>query len=74
MVQSSSAPSSPPRAATYATPSPRTRIAKLTLEQWKILIVDEYSEKIINNVVKEDDILNANITSTLHPAHTTCLF
>jgi syntaxin-binding protein 1 len=26
--------------------------------------VDEDSQKLINNVVKEDDILNLNITST----------
>jgi hypothetical protein len=32
--------------------------------QWKILIVDEDSKKLIDNVVKEDDILNLNITST----------
>jgi syntaxin-binding protein 1 len=34
-----------------------------TAAQWKILIVDEDSQKLINNVVKEDDILNLNITS-----------
>jgi syntaxin-binding protein 1 len=34
-----------------------------TRAQWKILIVDEDSQKLINNVVKEDDILNLNITS-----------
>jgi syntaxin-binding protein 1 len=34
-------------------------------QQWKILIVDEDSKKLIDNVVKEDDILNLNITSTL---------
>jgi hypothetical protein len=35
--------------------------------QWKILIVDEDSQKLINNVVKEDDILNLNITSMRPP-------
>lgn len=35
--------------------------------QWKILIVDEDSQKLITNVVKEDDILNSNITSTSPP-------
>jgi hypothetical protein len=35
--------------------------------QWKILIVDEESQKLINNVVKEDDILNLNITSMRPP-------
>ena len=33
--------------------------------QWKVLVVDEQSKKLIDNVVKEDDILNENITSTL---------
>lgn len=37
--------------------------------QWKCLIVDENSQKVIDNVVSEDDILNNNIASTslLHP-------
>ncbi|KAH3906734.1 hypothetical protein HBI56_062400 [Parastagonospora nodorum] len=30
---------------------------------WKILIVDEDSKKLIDNVVKEDDILDLNITN-----------
>jgi syntaxin-binding protein 1 len=29
--------------------------------QWKVLVVDENSQKIIDNVVKQDDILNHNI-------------
>jgi syntaxin-binding protein 1 len=29
-----------------------------------VLVVDEESRKLIDNVVKEDDILNENITST----------
>lgn len=33
------------------------------MPQWKILIVDEESQKLTNNVVKEDDILNSNITN-----------
>jgi hypothetical protein len=33
------------------------------LWQWKVLILDEESKKIIDNVVKEDDILNHNIAS-----------
>jgi hypothetical protein len=28
--------------------------------------VDEASQKLINNVVKEDDILNSNITSAFY--------
>jgi syntaxin-binding protein 1 len=31
--------------------------------QWKVLVIDETSKKIIDNVVKEDDILNHNIAS-----------
>lgn len=31
--------------------------------QWKVLVVDEFSKKIIDNVAKEDDILNQNIAS-----------
>jgi hypothetical protein len=31
--------------------------------QWKVLVLDEGSKKIIDNVVKEDDILNENIAS-----------
>jgi syntaxin-binding protein 1 len=30
-----------------------------------VLVLDEASKKIIDNVVKEDDILNENIASTL---------
>ncbi|KAI8942750.1 hypothetical protein NX059_000794 [Plenodomus lindquistii] len=38
-------------------------IRKTTRGDWKVLIVDEDSQKLINNVVKEDDILNSNITN-----------
>ncbi|KAF1846730.1 Sec1-like protein [Cucurbitaria berberidis CBS 394.84] len=38
-------------------------IRQTTRGDWKILIVDEESQKLINNVVKEDDILNTNITN-----------
>lgn len=31
--------------------------------QWKCLIVDENSKKIVDNAVKADDILNSNIAS-----------
>lgn len=37
----------------------------LTLSQWKVLIVDEDSKRILDNVLKQDDILNENITSEL---------
>jgi hypothetical protein len=46
-------------------PSPEPQPANCPPNQWKILIVDEDSKKLIDNVVKEDDILNLNITSTL---------
>ncbi|KAL1955523.1 hypothetical protein VTO42DRAFT_8477 [Malbranchea cinnamomea] len=32
-------------------------------KDWKVLVVDEGSRKLIDNVVKEDDILNLNITN-----------
>jgi syntaxin-binding protein 1 len=38
-------------------------IKNITRGDWKCLIVDEYSKKIIDNVVKEDDILNNNIAT-----------
>lgn len=34
--------------------------------QWKVLVIDEGAKKILDNVVKEDDILNENIASTWH--------
>jgi len=37
----------------------------LTWAQWKVLVIDEGAKKIIDNVVKEDDILNENIASML---------
>lgn len=33
--------------------------------QWKVLVTDETSKKLIDNVVKEDDILHENVTSEL---------
>ncbi|KAH8594446.1 Sec1 family superfamily protein [Bisporella sp. PMI_857] len=38
-------------------------IRQITRGDWKILIVDEDSKKILDSVVKEDDILNENITN-----------
>lgn len=35
----------------------------LPLVQWKVLVVDEKSKKLLDNTVKEDDILNHNVTS-----------
>ncbi|KAL3470998.1 Sec1-like protein [Aspergillus californicus] len=32
-------------------------------DDWKVLVVDEGSRKLIDNVVKEDDILNLNVSS-----------
>lgn len=31
--------------------------------EWKVMVVDEASRKLIDNVVNEDDILNENITN-----------
>jgi syntaxin-binding protein 1 len=39
-------------------------IKNITRGDWKCLIVDEHSKKIIDNVIKEDDILNNNIASS----------
>ncbi|EHK99610.1 putative protein transport protein sec1 [Glarea lozoyensis 74030] len=36
-------------------------IKSITRGDWKVLVIDENSKKIIDNVVKEDDILNENI-------------
>lgn len=38
----------------------------LLFSQWKVLVIDEGAKKIIDNVVKEDDILNENIASKEH--------
>ncbi|KAF2199541.1 Sec1-like protein [Delitschia confertaspora ATCC 74209] len=38
-------------------------IRNTTRGDWKVLVVDEQSQKLIDNVVKEDDILNENITN-----------
>lgn len=38
-------------------------LVALTISQWKVLVIDEAAKKIIDNVVKEDDILNENIAS-----------
>ncbi|KAL3493255.1 Sec1-like protein [Aspergillus germanicus] len=32
-------------------------------DEWKVLVVDEASRKLIDNAVKEDDILNLNVTN-----------
>ncbi|KAI9729291.1 MAG: vacuolar sorting protein VPS33/slp1 [Cirrosporium novae-zelandiae] len=31
--------------------------------EWKVLVLDERTKKIVDNVVKEDDILNENVTN-----------
>ncbi|KAI2466815.1 Sec1-like protein [Annulohypoxylon bovei var. microspora] len=38
-------------------------IKSITAGDWKILVVDNDSKKLIDNVVKEDDILNHNIAN-----------
>ncbi|RYP66357.1 hypothetical protein DL771_007863 [Monosporascus sp. 5C6A] len=42
------------------------KIRNITAGDWKVLVIDENSKKIIYNVLKEDDILNHNIASE-HP-------
>lgn len=38
-------------------------IKDITQGDWKVLVLDETTKKIIDNVVKEDDILNQNIAN-----------
>lgn len=38
-------------------------IKNITRGDWKVLVLDENSKRIIDNVVKEDDILNQNIAN-----------
>ncbi|KAI6247762.1 hypothetical protein HI914_03914 [Erysiphe necator] len=38
-------------------------IKSITRGDWKVLVIDESARKIIDNVVKEDDILNENIAN-----------
>ncbi|KAL2070401.1 hypothetical protein VTL71DRAFT_13427 [Oculimacula yallundae] len=38
-------------------------IKSITRGDWKVLVIDEFTKKIIDNVVKEDDILNENIAN-----------
>ncbi|KAF1955882.1 syntaxin-binding protein-like protein 2 [Byssothecium circinans] len=40
-----------------------TTIRNTTRGDWKVLVVDHESRKLIDNVAKEDDILNENITN-----------
>jgi len=35
---------------------------RYTDAEWKLFIIDEESRKLIDNVAKEDDILNENVT------------
>jgi hypothetical protein len=44
----------------------KTMLTGLTFKpQWKVLVLDEGTKKLLDNVVKEDDILNQNIASTI---------
>ncbi|KAK2627818.1 hypothetical protein QTJ16_002464 [Diplocarpon rosae] len=38
-------------------------LKSITRGDWKVLVIDEFTKKIIDNVVKEDDILNENIAN-----------
>jgi hypothetical protein len=37
----------------------------MSFPQWKVLVVDEESRRLIDNVLREDDILHGNVTSEL---------
>lgn len=37
------------------------------LWQWKVLVLDEHANRIIDNVASEDDILNQNVASMPSP-------
>lgn len=50
--------------ATYVARTPSHIQIETELSQWKVLVVDEDSRKLLDNTVKEDDVLNQNITST----------
>ncbi|KAJ2903570.1 uncharacterized protein MKZ38_009623 [Zalerion maritima] len=39
------------------------KIKSITSGDWKVLVLDEHTKKLIYNVVKEDDILNKNIVN-----------
>ncbi|KYK59068.1 hypothetical protein DCS_00195 [Drechmeria coniospora] len=43
--------------------SPDDQMANEGSRQWKCLVIDETSQKILDNAVKEDDILNNNIAT-----------
>src|SRR5271154_5490306 len=32
-------------------------------DEWKVLVLDENSKRLVDNVAKEDDILNENVTN-----------
>lgn len=42
-------------------------VLTLWLLQWKFLVVDEASKKIVDNVATQDDILNINVTGAHAP-------
>lgn len=46
-------------------PSQRQAADNSTPAQWKVLVVDENSRKLINAAVKEEEILNLNVSSEL---------
>lgn len=52
-----------PHGEMYAPSSLALQVSALTCPQWKVLVVDEQTKKLLDNILKEDDILNENITS-----------
>ena len=43
--------------------------ARLTCGQWKVLILDEKTRRIVDGVVKHDDVLQENVTSEKTISH-----
>lgn len=44
-------------------------IRQITKGDWKVLVLDSDSRRLIDNVIHQDEILNENITSTLKRCH-----
>lgn len=50
-------------------PLAHSAINVLTNLQWKVLVLDQDSKRLLDNVLDQDTILNENITSKSHPLH-----
>jgi hypothetical protein len=57
-----------PRPSTLSQPSAPPHVLPLTSSlQWKVLVLDDTSKKLLDNVLHPDDILNESITSMPSP-------